>query len=75
MLPMTVPKIKSGFGAELFLIQKNKITKYMTHDAINSGLLVAKETSIARNDIPVDIMAATNRRIIDLVFWSIYFFE
>ena len=72
---MTVPKIKSGFGAELFLIQKNKITKYMTHDAINSGFLVSKETSIARNDIPVHIMAATNRRIIDLVFWSIYFFE
>jgi hypothetical protein len=67
MLPMIVPKIKSGFGAELFLTQNIIIKKYATHEAINSGFFVSKENSIAMNENPVHIMAAINRIIIDCI--------
>ncbi len=64
---MTVPKIKSGFGAELFITQKYKITKYATHDAINNGFWVLKEAPIAIQEKTVHIMAAINRLILDFI--------
>ncbi len=58
-----VPNIKSGFGAELSLIQNSKIEKYKTHEAINSGFFISKEASIAMKENPVHTIAVINLNI------------